>query len=757
MRCPYLHILLGLLTTFPSFAIAQSNTPWQGDLDAYYIDGQHLSFRDDGKAGTARIFRNYQPSDPTHVSWHMECHFKDVPTSANTFTATLFTEERFPYTYVYRLQPNPQYQGVALVRDTHLANSPNGSPQLVSSTIIAQQSTKQLLTFWQQLLIDVDYRKGQGVRLRTFSPLLGMWQSNWVKTLNGQLLWQMSLTTKFTAKKKLGYTYLLPSLNKQGGSDDSPDTPSVHILHFQPEDIGRVTLTLSAPVLLKDATVTCPGFQPTLMPGDKPNTLIVNLGATFAPHRTYNFSIRNLKDTEGRLVELDFVVETKGEADGATEIPKGLFITEIMAAPPTQGPLQHIKYIELYNNSGATKQLGLFTLLYGKSKYPLPPITLADQSFAVLYLSSDPYPTTTATLVPMDHFPNLGNSFTLTLLDETGKEWDRVQFSYRLYGQGEITSGASVERVAYHPSSWRRSKHPSGGTPGSHTTLLPYKEVPAGAVVINELLLSPPSTGEKYIELYNPSSQPINLADLYLSYSNKEESPTSSSWLLVKDDYLLQPHNYVVLCPYPEALPRLYTQYSTQTFVERIDFPSLSSTYTELSLRSHKSNTLIDQSTYRRQWLGATTNERSGYSLERIGSTTDGTLRGSWRRAHDNGTQPHTGGTPGVVNSTDGESFIEHPDGAYTPWPDDPNLDDDQVKALLPLYADQAKLELYTITGNPIGTYRGKEILTMLQAIKTGQAHLPTLILLLHIEIYDPQQEPSLLTYSRKWLHYRWQ
>lgn len=742
-------LLLLLFCAFvPLLSMAQEGWQgeWQGDLQSFHIDGTTLAHRNDGVAGSASLFRSYQLG--SSFSWHFGFQFIDLPTSNNTFEYTSMYVEEGGYRYYYKVQPEPNYRGIQLVQETY--QSIAGSWRKLSVQVLSRQLFSSALLVWNNLQVELYYDQTRGLQIQSFSPLTGFWQGDWAEVRQGKITPRFTINTKFSSQKKLGYTYLLPEF-----TSSAEEPGEVKIVRFEPEDIGRVTLFLSAPVVAKNAVVACDGFHPTVMPGATANQLVVHLGVAFAPHSVYDFTISGLQDRSGRIFSLSFVVETKGESSGSTAIPKGVYFTEVMASPPNDGPLQAVKYIELYNNSGAPQQLGHFHLLYGSTKYQLPMAALAHGSFAILYLESDPYPTRLATLVPMERFPALSSSFALSLVGANGEVWDKINFSTRLYGEGEQKGGASVERVTYNPDSWRRSNHPNGGTPGAHTTLLPYKVVERGAVVINELLLSPSSTGEKYIELYNNSSQPINLADLYLTYSNKEESPFSTSWLLVRDEYLLQPQHYVALSSFPEALTRLYPQSDPKTFVERIDFPAISSTYSEIALHAHATSQTIDEVVYRRQWLGESSSDRTGYSLERISPTTDGTQRISWRRAMENGAQKGTGGTPGIKNSADGLPLPDHSAHHPLEWPADPILSYQQIDPMLQSFASLATLSLYSLTGDLLMSVDGAEIQPLLQMLKMGTAPLPTMLLLVDLHFHDPAKEPATVSYRHTWVHIR--
>lgn len=739
-------ILCGL--TLLSYAQEAWPGSWEGDTDEYVYEDGILSHKDNGLSGTATIKRLYQPKEPTKVTWTFKTIFKSPPTSQNSFSMTLFCEVLDHERFCYVVAPSADASSLSLLQ-TYEKQESGGQWTKISEKTLDSHTLSFAMLAWDNLQIQVDYDRAQGVRIHTFTPHGELKSGQWKETKRGKETWEMVLVKRFTSQRKLLHTMTLPRF--RASEEEAPQ--ELLITNNEVEEIGRVTLTLNQPVDASAASVFCQGFYPTLMHGTEPNVLVINLGATFQCNRSYDFTVSNLRTMQGDLEELLFTVNIGDDTTPNTEIPTGVFITEIMADPPEIGPLRGIKYIELFNNTGTKVQLGNLRLLYGKTKYPLPPVALMDNTFAVIYLESNPYPTTLATLVPLSTFPALSGSFTLTLQDLDGEELDQVRFTTRLYGEGATKGGASVERVAYQPDQWRRSNHPDGGTPGKHTTLAPYNPVEHQSVVINELMLSPGSTGEKYLELYNPSSQAVQLSDLYLTFSNKEETLTTTSWLLVPDDLLLQPNSYTILTPFPEALERLYPLHDASTFIERIDFPSISPTYSEVLLRAHHKDQIIDEVIYRKQWLGAESSDRTGYSLERIHPTADGKARSSWQRARENGAQKATGGTPGVRNSVFGISNSELDQSPLGQWPDQSELSLEQIEPLLHNYGQVASLELYSLTGDMLLSAQGSSIPAILQQLREGTSLLPTSLVAIRLTFKDENKEPAELTYRDVWLH----
>lgn len=427
----------------------------------------------------------------------------------------------------------------------------------------------------------------------------------------------------------------------------------------------------------------------------------------------------------------------------SAEDRSGLIISEIMIDPPTVGPLARVPYVEIANRGTAPVDLGRVILRCRTAAYDLPPVTLPPGDYAVLHSSQHKLPQESDHSLPMDHFPSMSGSFALSLEGRNGQSIDRVVVDDQLREPGLQREGHSIERVESDPPQWRYSTAPMGGTPGAPSLMRPYDTLAMGALVVSELMLSPESVGEKYIELYNTSSHPIELEGVYMSFRNSPDG-SYSAWPLVVSPYTLSAKSYAVLTPYPPALERLYPLCDPSTLVERIDFPSISSTYSEISLVARADRTTIDQVVYRRQWLGDTAADRTRHSLERVSPHDDGTKKSAWRRA----SEASRGGTPGRLNSSSSESGS----GEGT-WPDDPHLSYEQMMALLPLYGELATLELFTLDGQQIYRKEGGEVRPFIEKLQDGKAPLPTLIVVVRVTFTPPDPDFLPLTYSGNWVH----
>lgn len=744
-RIHSIHFLsLYFIILFLPIPVLSQNWPgqWRGDIDDYVLSDGLLTHADDGRAGQSTVYLDYTPSST--MLWGIEVNWTKLPSTYNTFTWTIFEEVTGDeYLYKYSIRPSNRGETLDFIRTFCRVGSGDTvieiSYETLHTIIIHSPHTD-----WQQLSITVSYDQSQGLILQAFSPHSGLQVSPAITLKGGTMRGTMRLHSRYTAMHKLDHHWSIPTAS-------STTVQSLVAQKITAQEGGLVTVSLNKSVDISSATVTLAGFAPTITYGSTTRELLIQIGRPFAPNRLYDFNITDLVDMYGQHQSLQFTIDTTVDPspDTPKSTPEGIFITEIMADPPSEGRLSLHKYIEIYNNTSVPVSLDQIILQYRSQKLHLPSVPLAPQSYIVLYPNDVSAPTDCCATVDIDKFPALSGDFTLSLIDAKALfVMDRVYFSSALYGYGEKRGGASVERIGYNPDRWRRSNHPTGGTPGMGSNMTPYSPVSKGAVVLNELMLSPAPTGEKYIELYNNSDTTIDLTHLYLSYRNGPDQ-SRSTWSTVDSSYLLAPQAYCVLCPYPDALPKVHAHVAPATFVERIHFPSISPTYSEIELRSRADDSTIDAIIYRRQWLGDRSTDRTKYSLERTAPDADGTKRESWRRSTD----ASKGGTPGLQNSVFGLSSTIPPYSSDLEWPDTPELSYDDMLRFMRMYPQYAHMEVYTLNGQPLASAEGTSARDMLRHIQHGTTTLPSMLLIIRIRFVHPDPDQIELVYSGKWAH----
>ena len=698
---------------------------WMGDTDLFVIEEGMISLAPQARGRDQAVLRrSYSLRSGESVSWEMECHYDRRPSRYNTFALDLLTLDTADGVVTYTLCPDPKGVEVQLLRTTRPVDGARRGEALLRLPMALPDQE------WRKVSLRVVYDGKESMTLSVLSPEGGIRRATTAIRVDSRVDAVMSLRVSYTSSRMESVSWSEPLVRAP-----HPGGEELRLIRSSVRSDGSIALYLSGSVDLTKARVRVNGREVSLAYGERLSVVILRPSSPATG--ALEIRLSGLETADGPADELVTTVEPFSDKSRHS-----LLISEIMIDPPSVGPLSQVPYVEICNKSTSAIDLGRVILRYRATAYELPAVSLPPGGYAVLHSSRQTLGRGRFVRVPMDHFPSMSGSFTLALEGRDGQSYDRVVVDDRLHEPGLPKEGHSLERLASDPPQWRYSTAPMGGTPGEPSLMRPYTKVAPGALVVSELMLSPESVGEKYIELYNNSSHPVELDGIYLSYRN---SPTSSfsHWPLVLSPYTLPPGAFTVLTPYPPALARLYPLSDQTTFVERIDFPSLSPTYSEIRLVARADREVVDQVTYRRQWLGDTTADRTKYSLERVSPKSDGTRKSSWRRA----SEATRGGTPGRANSASVES-----DPASL-WPDDPRLTYKQMMALLPIYGELATLELFTLDGQMIYRKHGREVYDLLRKLQEGRAPLPTLIVVVRVVFTHPDPDFAPLTYSGKWVH----
>lgn len=718
-------MLTGLaLLTLLSTGMAQEG--WGGDIDLFTLEDGRLTLTPLAQGREqAEIHRSYELRHGVPVAWTMECHYDRRPSRYNTFALDLFSVQTKAARETYTLCPDPKGLEVRLIRTLSPANGTGKEEVLLRHALTYPDEV------WRSVALRVFYDGDRQMTLSMLSPEGGVRHADVVVQLDGRPQGLLSLRVKFTSGRMNSTVWTEPTISSPYRSPGQ-----IRLLRSARRGDGTLVLYLSQPVDLSRAVALVGERETRITYGETLSEVILSASSS-SGSGPIEVRISGMETLDGPVGEWQTSIERPSAGDSS-----GLIISEIMIDPPMVGPLARVPYVEIANRGTAPVDLGRVILRCRTTAYDLPPVTLPAGGYAVLHSSQYKLPQESAHTLPMDHFPSMSGSFVLSLEGRDGQSIDRVVVDDRLYEPGLQREGHSIERVDSDPPQWRYSTAPMGGTPGAPSLMRPYETLAPGALVVSELMLSPESVGEKYVELYNNSSHPIDLEGVYMSFRNNPDG-SYSSWPLVVSPYTLPAKSYAVLTPYPPALERLYPLCDPSTLVERIDFPSISSTYSEISLVARADRTSIDQVVYRRQWLGDTAADRTRHSLERISPHADGTKKSAWCRASD----ASRGGTPGRPNSSSTEN------GSAGTWPDDPHLSYEQMMTLLPLYGELATLELFTLDGQQIYRKEGGEVRPFIEKLQDGTAPLPTLIVVVRVTFTPPDPDFLPLTYSGKWVH----
>ncbi len=211
---------------------------------------------------------------------------------------------------------------------------------------------------------------------------------------------------------------------------------------------------------------------------DLPNAVLLKLPFKLNANQSYTLKIKELTDLEGNkfgAVEQDFLFK-KTEKSGAFD----LLINEIMADPTPAVGLPETEWIELFNVSDKTLQLGSLTLEDASGqKAVFPQKILEPKEFLVILPPGVAnFPASNGQVLPLQNFPNLNNDGDqLVLKNADGEVVDAVHFSNSWHSETSKTSGGwSLERrnpqaPCLGGKNWGSTAALVGGTPGAKNSI----------------------------------------------------------------------------------------------------------------------------------------------------------------------------------------------------------------------------------------------------------------------------------------------
>lgn len=165
-------------------------------------------------------------------------------------------------------------------------------------------------------------------------------------------------------------------------------------------------------------------------------------------------------------------------------------------------------------------------------------------------------------------------------------------------------------------------------------------------VIINEVLYEPKENGVEYVEIYNRSTNFINLKTLRISTMDNVSGALTEIKNISIEDYLFYPNQYLLLSKDASIVKSQYYTPSPDAFLNLASMPGLNNDG-DIIVLSKWNDEVIDKFTYTPEMQFALLNSTAGVSLERI----------NFERVTEDKTNWHSAaetvgfGTPGYKNS----------------------------------------------------------------------------------------------------------
>lgn len=216
------------------------------------------------------------------------------------------------------------------------------------------------------------------------------------------------------------------------------------------------------------------GIQPTeVLPGEAPNQVILVFGRDWDDGETLNLTISQLEDLNRNAIDeltYTFIYEIP-KTPGFREI----VVNEMMPAPRPGLALPHVEYVEIYNPTANTFQLGGMKLANSRSSTTLPRETIEPNTMIILCpLNQVAVFEGYGKVIGLSPWPTLLNGGDeVKLYDSKELLIDRMVYDTGMPGGQDISqNGYSLELVnPYYPCETTANLRPSQadqrGTPGT--------------------------------------------------------------------------------------------------------------------------------------------------------------------------------------------------------------------------------------------------------------------------------------------------
>ena len=167
-----------------------------------------------------------------------------------------------------------------------------------------------------------------------------------------------------------------------------------------------------------------------------------------------------------------------------------------------------------------------------------------------------------------------------------------------------------------------------------------------GDIVINEILFNPVKDGFDYVEMYNKSSNAIDLKELLIANRNSAHEIASVK-NISRESLNIPPAGYVVITANGNWLKQNYMVHDSSIVIQITSLPSFPDDQGCVVLLRKSDSSIIEELCYDENWHFKMISDRQGVALERIDYTLPAQQKNNWTSASSSSGF----GTPGYVNS----------------------------------------------------------------------------------------------------------
>ena len=330
-------------------------------------------------------------------------------------------------------------------------------------------------------------------------------------------------------------------------------------------------------------------------------------------NNTYTISINNVTNLSGNAKAESLQVPFKYET---ATLPRQLIINEIFADPsgdhepdPTVLPNEsNDEYIELLNNTPNTINLKGFQLSGGT----IGDFVVGPFDYMILTANSN-----------LSLFQAFGGVAGVSSWNSLSNNGEQIILTDNL--------GNIVDSLTYDKS-WYQSSDKA-------IDLIIAAEAKPRDIVINEILFNPKSGGARFVEIYNNSTNYINLSGWSLA-------GLTNSRILTEENLFMPPSTYYTITNDASVLSSQYPNAQSDTFIKLTSMPSLPSDEGQVSL-INPSQIEIDAFSYNEDYHSPLLSDLKGISLERIKFSGQSEDPNNWFSA----SSTEYSATPGYENS----------------------------------------------------------------------------------------------------------